>query len=271
MMKAPQQILLAATLLGAPVLSLQAATFPYFNDFSGTGANTAFPAETTDAEWAISGGSYSDTVTTTSWTPSTSSIPLTGVAGQSFLMEAQFTVTSSGSLNGNASTIGFGFFATSSSFNGTSGDSYYLADLQYGSASTANVGTLRILSIGDSSGFSGTSTVVDDNPGSANLAVELGSTYTLRLTGTQNGSTLDLSLGLFDETGSTQIGSYATGTDTSPLSGANFGFRNRLGIGGGTANINFDNYAVATVPEPAHWAALVSLVMGLVVIRRKRS
>lgn len=260
----------------AIALSAGAATFPYANDFSGTGSNTAFTNETADAEWALNGDAYRNNQTATSWTPTTASTSITGVAGNSFTLETQFTISSFGTFNGNGATLGMGLFSLSSNFVGTNTtNSYYLADWVYGHSSGTDVGRLRIIALGDTSGTTTpTYGFADDNAG-ANFAATQGTTYLLRLVGTYSESgSLSMTLGLFNAAGTTQIGTSASLTDSSPLTGEYFGYRNRIGIQGGTSTIDFDNFSVtslAAVPEPATYALLGGLAaLGLVVARRRR-
>jgi hypothetical protein len=260
-------IRLLPALLLTGLCSSGAAVIPYTNDFSGTGTNTAFPTEINDPEWAVTGGSYVFTSINTTTVATVASIPITGSAGVPFTMETQFTVTSAGSPNSNGITLGFGVLGASSGFSGSAPSSaYYLADWQV--ANSASPGNLRILALGDATGFTNTPVTVDNNVSSPTLAVNLGTTYTLRLEGVYVGSTLNLTLGIYDSTGTTQIGSSATASDTSPLTGTNFGYRNRVGIGGGTFSTNFDNFSV--VPEPTA-AGLLALGGTLVMALRRRS
>lgn len=247
-----------------------AEVIPYSNDFSGTGANTAFTAETTDAEWTVTSGVYQYSTNNTSYTASTASFPVTNAAGVNFTMQTLFTVSSAGIVNANGATIGFGLFGSSPAFTGTdTSNSYYLADFQYGNSGTP--GTLRIIALGNTSGTTGTSTIVDANPGTANLAVVVGTTYLLKLVGTYSGTTLNMSLGLFDSGGG-QIGSSATATDTSVLTGTNFGFRNRIGLSGGTATVNFDDFNItpAAVPEPGTTALMIGGVCLAAALAARR-
>lgn len=269
-MKTP--VTLLALVLCAAALPVGAATFPYTNDFSGDGANTAFTHETTDAEWSLLDGAYRNTFTNSTVTPTVASISITGVAGNTFTIETQFTVRSIGNINANGATLGFGFFANSSSFNSTGGDSYYLADFSFANSSSTNVGRLRILALGDTTGFTATDSIADDNSG-ANFAITENTTYTLRLEGSYVGATLNMTLALFDATGTTQIGTTAVASDTSPLSGEFFGYRNRIGLGGGSTIVDFDNYSVTTpVPEPSAYALIGGVgALGLALaLRRKR-
>lgn len=248
---------------------LGAAVIPYTNDFSGTGSNTAFDVENTDAQWTVSDGSYVFNFPNAPIVPSTASLSITNASAVPFTMETQFTVTSTGIVNSNGVTLGFGLFGANTTFSGTSTDtSYYLVDWQVANSTTSNVGTLRILSLGESAGFSGASTIVDANLSSSTLAIVTGTTYTLRLEGSYSGSTLNMTAGVWDAAGTTQIGATATASDTSPLTGDNFGYRNRVGIGGGTFTANFDNFSI--VPEPGA-LGLLSLGAALVLAVRRRA
>lgn len=265
--------LLAVPLL-AGALQLGAASIPYTNDFSGTGSNTAFTNETTDAQWELNGGAYRNTIPNSSVTVSSASTSITGVAGNAFTMETQFTISSFGNFNSNGGTLGFGVLSLSATFAGTNtASSYYLVDWLYGKDTSPDVGRLRILALGDTTGFTATNSVADHNA-DANHAATLGTTYTLRLEGTyaENG-TLSMTLGLFDATGTTQIGTSATATDLTPLTGEYFGYRNRIGLGGGTSLIDFDNFSLtsSTIPEPSAFALLGGLgAFGLAATRRRR-
>jgi MYXO-CTERM domain-containing protein len=190
-------------------------------------------------------------------------------------MSSQFVVNSfNPGTSPAASTLGFGLLGLDSGFTGTLvSNAYYLADFGYGySSSGSPKGGLRILALGDTSGFTSSSTSNNFNGNTTNLAIVVGTTYTLKLTGTYGvGGELDLSFGLFDSTGTTQYGNSATGTDTSPLVGTNFGYRNRNGSNSGTAaslNASFDNFSVANVPEPS--SALLGLSGALAFLLRRR-
>jgi len=265
--------LLAATALIAAPASVWAATVPYSNDFSGSGTNTAFTTQ--DTTYSVTGGVYKFSTSNTATAASNASIQLTDLGTQSFTIQSQVTVTSFGAPNGQGITVGLGSFGGDSTFSAASAaKAYYLADwtVDAGAGGTGS-GTLRILSLGDASGFNNVNGLADGNTSSTSFAATLNTTYTLKLTGTYTGSgaskTLNLSLGVFDATGTTKVAgsTFATATDTSPLTGTNFGYRNRLGIGGGTFTTNFDNYSVA-VPEPASLSILAGA--GLLSLRRRR-
>jgi hypothetical protein len=254
---------------------LDAATWTYVNDFSGTAPNTDFPSETAASgqSWTVTGGVYRhiNTNTTGGGIPTSASIPITNATGEPIIMQTQFVVSTSGSVNaGFADTLGFGLFGLDPAFTGAAvGNAYYLADFNYahGTVATAE-GLLRILSLGDSAGFTaGPTGLADDNAGSTTLAVVPGNTYWLRLTTTYTGPTINMTLSLFDSTGSTQIGTSATASDTSPLTGTNFGYRNRTPIAGGTTTIDFDNFRI--MPDPTTALAVLGLC-GFLLRRRSK-
>jgi hypothetical protein len=247
-----------------------AATVPYANDFSGLDGNTAFAVETPDVKWSVTGGVYRFATNSTSVEASATSLEIANAAGQPFVLQTKFTVTSAGTVNNVAQTLGFGLFGANAAFGGTNVSSaYYLADFEYANGTSGvSEGKLRILSLGDTAGFTAIQDgLADANVADEKLSVELNTTYILRLVGTYAGSTLNMSLALFDETGTTQIGTSAIASDTSPLTGTYFGYRNRHSIGGGTLSIDFDDYSL--VPEPASLA--VAGLGGLMLIRRRRA
>jgi len=262
--------LLSALILAAAA-SAQAATITYTNNFSGTGANTAFTTENADANWALGSGAYQFSFTSTAVAASSANLAITNASATSFVMESKFTITSFGLFNNNGTTIGFGLFGADTAFSGSAGSPYYLADWTVANSASTNVGKLRILSLTDPAGFTAVDSTADDNALSTQAATA-NTTYTLRLTGTYSSGTLNLSLGIFNSSGLTQIGSSATAVDTSPLTGTAFGYRNRVGIGGGSFNTSFDDFSITAVPEPATWAMLCGglFVLGAVAYRRRQ-
>ena len=247
-----------------------AATFPYTNDFSGVGANTDFPNEgggTTP--WNVSGGTYNVVDSNiTGQVNTTASIPVTGRptgAGQAFVQSTQFTVNN---FTGTPNFMTFGFATLSSVAAPYGSSNYYLSDLSFAD-DTVELGRLRILTQGTAN--------ADFVQGSNNDAVDptalvVGTTYTLRLTGTYNGTGgLSMTLQLLDATGTTQIGSSVSASDPTPWAGDNFGYRNagaRVGTAMMSYNVSFDNFQV--VPEPGTAAAL-AVACGAFVRRRRRA
>lgn len=256
-----------------------AATFPYANNFDGTGSNTAFTVETIDSQWSVSGGRYINTFSTTTSSNSTASISVTGVPGNSFTISSKFTVTAAsiatGSTDTHYSTVGFGFLANSTDFSSTS-NTYYLADFAYASASATspNLGTLRILSPGTGNADVSSANASAFADGAASrFAVVINTTYTLKLTGTYSTEgVLTMTLGLFDADGTTSIGGTATASDATPLTGTSFGYRNRIAApSSSSTTIAFDDFGVVAIPEPSSFtlvAAGLSLAACLVFRRR---
>ncbi len=223
----------------------------------------------------MSGGGYQNAFTGDD-TASSASVSVAGVAGTSFTMSTQFTVNTVNPPTGSVSTIGFGALGGDAVFSASSlANAYYLADFGYAYAMNAaggDKGRLRILALGDTQiGYSATNTGGNFNGNTTNLAIQTGVTYTLRLTGTYSGGSLSMSLGLFDAAGTTQIGTSATATDATPLTGSNFGIRNRNSSNSsGTSSLNatFDNFSVTNIPEPS--TALLGTLGALALLRRRR-
>lgn len=256
----------------APLAALfvigQATAATYTNDFNGTDAVSKFTTETTNAQWLVSGGVYTNSYTATD-TVSSASVAVSGVAGSNFQISTQFSFSSVVAPGSSVSTIGFGALGNSATFGGN----FYLADYTYANQSgSSDAGRLRLLAIGDTSDFSANNGNAKDNA-TATMAIQLDTTYTLRLTGTYSGSTLNLALALFDING-VQIGTTATATDTSPLAGDIFGYRNRLAAaasGGATPTpshtVNFDNFSI--VPEPSSMMLGALGALAAIGIRRR--
>ncbi|WFB36177.1 PEP-CTERM sorting domain-containing protein [Kiritimatiellota bacterium B12222] len=260
------QSILSVALLG------HARAAMYQNDFSTTG----FTTENDSGDWTVSAGAYQDVYTGNN-TVSSASVEIVGVNGTSFTMSSQFTINSyNPGTTSSASTLGFGLMGADSDFGGgSSGTAYYLADFGYAYGTSASTkGGLRILALGDASGFTSTATSNNFDGNTANLAVTEDETYTLKLTGTYNGSGhLELSFGLFDSTGTTQFGSSATAIDTTPLLGTHFGYRNRTASNSSSAtnlNASFDNFSVATIPEPSTVVLSSIVMLGFLIFGRRR-
>lgn len=260
-------VLAGLLLVGVQIAS--ADVIPYSNDFSGTGSNTAFPNQTTASDWSVTGGTYVNSTSSTSLPVMSSSLSLTNMGTVAFTLTSQVTVTSFGSPNGNGLTLGFGLFGLSSNFSGSNAASaYYLADWAVATTG-AGSGSVRVIALGDTTGVTTTTGLADDNSSSSILAATLGTTYTLKVDGVYSGSTLNLTLGIYDAAGTTQIGTSATLADTSPLAGTFFGYRDRVGIAGGTFTAAYDNFGVSAVPEPSSFA-LLAFSSGLTALALRR-
>lgn len=253
---------------GLIVSQVQAAS--YTNDFSGTGANTDFPTET-NGSWALASGMYRSNYSN-SETASSAAVSVAGVAGTNFSITTQFTVASASTapVDTGVNTIGFGILGGNATFSGDSApNAYYLADFSYANGTTApaaDTGRLRILSLGDATGFTATNSLNNFDGATTGFAIQKGVTYTLKLTGTYVGSTLNLALSLFDATGTIQIGTSATASDTSPLAGSNFGYRERTGTNT-VLDVSYDNFSIVPEPSSALLAGVAGL--GLIGIRRR--
>jgi hypothetical protein len=250
-----------------------AAVFPYTNDFSGVGANTDFPSESGGTTpWTVAGGTYNIVDSNIAGqVNTTASIPVTSrptAGGEGFVQSTQFTVDALGGTP-NFFTIGFAALATGPAPYPTASTNFYLADVDFAD-DTVEYGRMRILNQGAAN--------ADFVQGSNNDAIDpldlvVGTTYTLRLTGTYNGTGgLAMTLGLFDAAGTTQIGSTVSATDPTPLAGDHFGYRNaaaRVGTASVNYDVSFDNFQVIAVPEPTA-LALAGAAAGLLALRRRR-
>jgi hypothetical protein len=263
-------LLITALVLVPALDSASAAVIAYTNNFSGSAGNGALTHESTDAQWSLAAGSYRNVVTSATVLASTASLSITNAGSTPYFeMTTQFTVPVITATNSGVTTIGLGLFSTTNNFSGVVTESYYLADFVVANAiSDINEGRLRVVSVGAANAdFSSTATTVDDNPGTANVAITAGTTYTLRLYVQRTGSALDFSFGIYDATGNTQIGTTATASDPTALTGNFFGYRNRYEPNpAGTITVNHDNFGI--VPEPAS-AALLLFSLTLLAPRRR--
>ena len=260
----------AITLAVATSPSARAAVFPYTNDFSGAGANTDFPNESGGTTpWNVAGGTYNvaDSNIATQ-VNTTASIPVTSRPtdpGAGFVQSTQFTVNS---FAGTPNFFTVGFATLSSGAAPYGGANFYLADFAFADDS-AELGRLRILNLG-AANADFVSVSNNDAVDPADIAV--GTTYTLRLTGTYNGTGgLAMNLALFDATGTTQIGSTVAASDPTPWAGDHFGYRNaaaRVGTSSVSYDVSFDNFQV--VPEPGAGVILLAAAGTAARSRRRR-
>ena len=263
----------AVFLVSAP---LRAATLPYFENFDDDPVGTLPPSElapelgafveSADSAWTvisdgIDGQSYRNVFTTDN-TPTSTGINFSGVLGgpadtaQSFTLSIDFRFNGGTSAN---STVGLGFLGSSNAFNPG-----YFVDLNYAQGgSMTPAGQLRFV----------------ENGGIISGAIDAGTptigvVYKLTLSGLyvdSNGDEindrLDLTASISGGTDSSALSGTITFNDPTPQAGTWFGIRNRNNVG--DLNVDFDNFSVAAVPEPAS-AALV-LLGGVSLIFRRRS
>lgn len=240
------------TILGLPVTAVHATVIPYSNNFSGSGANVAFTNETADANWTVSGGAYTNSLTTgSSAVASSASLQITNAASSSFTMAVDFTVSAANA--SSSSTYGFGLFGLNSTFSGASSSlAYYLADVTFGSASQ-----IRIVKVQTSPA----NVTLASQTGTA-YKLTLGSTYSLKLDVVASSGSVSMTFGLYDSTG-TLMGSSITGTDSSsPLSGEYFGLRDRYTGTNTLHTVSYDNFSITAVPEPSTYALIGSALIG---------
>lgn len=250
------------------LLTASASAASYFNDFNTNDAINQFTTESTDSQWSVVGGVYANRYANAGATStnSSASVSINGVAGNNFAVSTQFSVASlTGPTANNNNFLGMAILSNTGDFSGN----YYLFDFSYIGTGTSSEGSIRALRIGTGA-LTGTAGFYDGNATDATLAIDLQTIYTLRITGTYNAQGhLTLTTGLFNAAGDTQLGTSGTLVDTSPLTGTNFGYRNRTGGGTGTTNnVDFDNFSVEAVPEPSALALAGLSALGL--LRRRR-
>lgn len=213
---------------------LQPPSFPYYNGFKTESLSFATDAFSLDAaneklHYSAGGGLAVDSATQA----------IDDIGTSSFTLSTRFVIDEVAG-TGNLLTIGFGAFGSSSDFQSTNGESFYVAD--WGVDTHGSQGQLRILALGDSSGFvSSTGDSDGSNPNGS--SVETGKTYELRLVGEYFGDNLGLTLSLYDAEGN-QIGTSATATDSSPLDGQYFGYRNRVAGADHMIDVSYEQFSL---------------------------
>jgi hypothetical protein len=233
---------IAATVSGLMVLpGVRAETFPYSNDFSASGLTNSAAQFTLDTDAGVlKYAAGPGTVV------STTSSSISGIGTSNFVVSTRFVLNNVAG-TGNLATIGFGALSSAPDFITSTGNSFYLADWGITNATAGSWGQLRILGQGhslDAGAVNGDS----DGAGANGSSVVNGNTYELRLTGALSGSTLGLTLALFDGSGG-QLGTSATATDSVPLTGEFFGLRNRTAGANHMVDINYDRFSVGAPPQ----------------------
>jgi hypothetical protein len=253
--------------IGAFITTSGAATTPYFESFEGYAlgdtAVTNF-TELSTADWtivspSISGQGYQNAIGQTVSGPgfaagqaSSSAIDLPSLASSAFSTSTSFRIDSLTATSVDPSGfayVGLAARATDNIYASTGADRYQVSYYLDGATGFPSIpaGKLYLTEINSSFG---------DGLGGAistgTLAIVLGDTYTLTLTGTPSGGSLDVSATLTDLNTSSSISLAATDS-ANILGGSFFGYMDSVRVqdGGTTAiNVDFDNFS-ASVPEPA--------------------
>ena len=231
------------------VSSVKAATLAYSNDFL---ADDGEFTETTDAHWLETGGVYRNTISLAE--PSAATVQVTRPANENFVMQARFTINAT--TTGSSYSVGFAALGTTAATTGAvAGTDFYLADV-------GNTGTIRILRFNGT----GNTSLVADTSATGSLLGNLVTTeiYDMTLTGTYTGSALVLAFTVFDGTNTRTV---TTSSQATPLTGSNFGFRDRNNTTG-IMVADIDSFAMA-VPEPSS-ALLIGAGMTATLLRRRR-
>lgn len=263
-MRATQQWVacaVAAVVGGVTLSTTHAATIPYVNDFTSTGFSHVI--QEVDGVYTLdtANGVLNYSKPATGGTAaSRAGEQVTGLDTSDFVVSTRFTVNDIAG-SGNAITIGFSAFSSSSDFVSTAPDSFYLVDWTIGGGT--GVGNLRILKQGG--------TGLTQSGGNAGVGGVTGQSYEIILTGIyDNQGELDMTLVLLDANGN-QIGSTRTAHDPTPLSGEFFGLRHRTAGANHRLNVDHHFFSVtAVVPEPASIALLIPVIVGLLCHGRKK-
>jgi hypothetical protein len=248
------------------VTGAQATTIPYENDFSSTGLDSS-------SGFTLASGFQTVSVGTSGTSLGVSTSQFSNATNSSFTVSSQFRISSIGSTFSDQA-VGLVLFGLDAGATGTADTSrYILADWRFNGN---NTGSLRLFEVDGSNTVLGTGTA-DANGATAGVVTASSTTlYTLRATITNTAaSTYSISLGLFDEAGTTQIGSIASTSDyvvaDATSGGYYFGVRSRLPSNtAGTTTIAFDSFSA--IPEPSAFAVLAGLgALGLAATRRRRA
>lgn len=233
-----------------------AVSLPFFEDFSGTApdfTNTAAAGAT----WAVNPGGagvlrLSQTAQASALANSASVSVPTGLgagdlaATDYFLASTSINVSAYTTTGANGIDIGLNLF----------GDDNLLTTA-YRFDFNPTKQTFRIAS-------------TDTSPTGA-FTFSTAETYTLSVKGWYDAGTLKFDFTFTDPSEALPI--TISASDATPLTGTNFGLRNRTGTGTGTSNnsvIDHDNFSINVVPEPSSiMLSILGLAIGGIAIRKQ--
>ena len=285
------RLLLPLALMSFAAAPAFAANVPYFENFDAAPTGTTLPADfvesgptvgTVDYSVEVDGVAGSNdlqaSITGVSATTGTTGVAANRSAaivfptlpGTDWTISTEFVLDDyTAPATANDNTINMGLAALGSSANFTTGTNYRLL-YTLDSPTATQIGRITLSESGGGTGLTGVLSSVAAN------AVTLGTPYQLTLSGSYSGGILTLNGTLTGGDGTTLT---VSGTDTSVLTGTNFGYRTAVNAqrNGNTAlntavtasvDVDYDNLSV--VPEPGS-AILASCGLGGVLLRRRRS
>jgi len=238
--------------IGAASLASAAVTMPYVDNFDSTmlgqpANNFTTSGSSTSLIVDEGGGDHAYQVHLLNSANTEQAFSLLDVSSLGGMQDFSITSTVSIAYDSVGSSIGFSFLGSSIS----SPSSYYLADMN------TNTGEIRIVRIGGSLTSSSSDTTTFSGFSS-------GTEYTMTVTGTYSGSTLNLSYSVTDGTNTAA----ASASDITPLGGTYVGYRTRKNSSTELA-VNYDNLAI--IPEPGTYALLSGLLcLSYIMIRRRK-
>ncbi|MEX0744087.1 MAG: PEP-CTERM sorting domain-containing protein [Phycisphaeraceae bacterium] len=256
----------AALMIAAGTGPAWAVTMPYsedFNDGTASDFDDSPGSGTSNGTWSVGHnatfGSDAYNYTINSSGTGRSLVSVDGAPESGFVLTTDFVINSAPTGSDGFWTAAAGYYLFGSGGSTETAGSY-IVDVQYANPTT-NTGDQARMRIHDLGG-SGSLAVGDFGDGSV---LDVGTIYTMTVTGDYDGVNLDLSFTLTDGTTTTTI----SGTDTSPSLADNVVLRHFAGGSLNSTNVSYDNFNIA-VPEPAS-LALFGLGGLLMFARRRRA